>query len=480
MESVFIKIRNMPKGAKASLAYVIASLITQGFNFLATPIYTRILTTADMGVVSSYSTYSSVIGTIVGLGLVSGSFSIGMKEYPDKREQYTSSVFTLNIISAAIFFVLFFIIKDSFSRWMGLGTEYLLLMCLGFMLNPGKSMWFAKNRYELKYKASVFVTIISSFLTILISVYEILKYRENPAADLALVRLVSAAVVTLSFSIVIDLYILLKGKQLINLTYWKVALGTSIPLMIHSLAKVIFDSSDRIMILKMVGKSEVGIYGTLYIFSSISLILWQAINGSLVPFIFVNIQNRNYSAIRRVCNSMLLIYATACISLMLIAPDVVKFMTTKEYLQGIYIMPPVAAGIFFTALYNMYSTVILYYKKTKYIMYGTCICAAVNIILNYVMIRRFGYMAAAYTTLFSFILLSIIQYIFMLIVSEEPDFYDERSFLGLSLVILLFSLIANVLYSNDLVRYIIIALLLLLLLINYKKIIIAIKKIQEG
>ncbi|MCR5540818.1 MAG: polysaccharide biosynthesis C-terminal domain-containing protein, partial [Ruminococcus sp.] len=123
-------------------------------------------------------------------------------------------------------------------------------------------------------------------------------------------------------------------------------------------------------------------------------------------------------------------------------------------------IPPVAAGIFFTSLYNMYSTVVLFYKKTMYIMLSTAIAAVFNIIANYIFIQQFGYVAAAYTTLASFIILSITQYIAMIKMHGSDNIYDEKVFIVLSIVIFAFVIISNFLYSFIILRYLVIFLIL--------------------
>lgn len=52
--------------------------------------------------------------------------------------------------------------------------------------------------------------------------------------------------------------------------------------------------------------------------------------------------------------------------------------------------------------YSLYVNIEHYYKKTPYITVNTIIAAASNIVLNFIFIPRYGYIAAAYTTLASY------------------------------------------------------------------------------
>ena len=58
---------------------------------------------------------------------------------------------------------------------------------------------------------------------------------------------------------------------------------------------------------------------------------------------------------------------------------------------------------FILFLYNIIVPSEYYKKKTQYIMAGTLVAAVINIITNYIFIKMFGFVAAAYTTLFSYV-----------------------------------------------------------------------------
>lgn len=59
-------------------------------------------------------------------------------------------------------------------------------------------------------------------------------------------------------------------------------------------------------------------------------------------------------------------------------------------------------GGLFSLAYGIPAIVEYYHKKTIYISIGTIGAAVVNVVLNYIFIPKFGYVAAAYTTLFSY------------------------------------------------------------------------------
>ena len=233
----------------------------------------------------------------------------------------------------------------------------------------------------------------------------------------------------------------------------------SVPLIGYAFAAQILSVSDRMMISKMVGNDAVGIYSTLYTVSTISLLVWSAINSSFIPYLYQNIGKKE-NKIKELSLALMGSYAIIAVMLTFLAPEIVKILATKEYYEAIYIMPPIAAGVFLTSVSNMYSNLLIYHKKTNYIMYSSMIAAIINLILNYICINIFGYMAAAYTTLVAYIVLAGAQVIFARKIhlkrTGEKSVYNDKAVLFMAILTILAALLGLVLYRYTWLRYIII------------------------
>ena len=86
----------------------------------------------------------------------------------------------------------------------------------------------------------------------------------------------------------------------------------------------------------------------------------------------------------------------------------------------------------------------IYHKKTNYIMYSSIIAAIINLILNYICINIFGYMAAAYTTLVAYIVLAGAQIIFARKVhlkeTGEKSVYNDKAVLFMAILTIMAAL----------------------------------------
>ena len=362
----------------------------------------------------------------------------------------------------AIVIALIYAIAPMFwQKMLGLPNALIILMLIGFLFAPARDFWLSRQRYEYKYKLAGAVSVLTAIVATFASIFAVIFVSNRHFEETSLVRLFSNYIIIYGVAAVIWIYILLKGKKFYCKEYWKMSLAISIPLIGYNIAGQVLNVSDRMMIGRLVNNSAVGIYGTLYTVSSLSLLVWQAINASFVPYLFQNIDKKEHN-IKQISNMLLEAYAVIAVLLTFFAPEIVKILATKEYYEAIYIMPSIAAGVFFTSYANLYSNIAVYYKESKYVMYPAIVAAILNLVLNYVFIKMFGYMAAAYTTLFSYIILAILQVIWSAKVCKENNneinnIYDNKRMLLLAIVTTVVSLMAIPLYSNTFVRYLFIA-----------------------
>ena len=471
LKKILNRYKTVSTAVKASLIYTFASLLTKGLNIITTPIFTRIMSTEEIGVVTTFTSWFTILSVFANLSLNSGSFSVAMMEFKDKRDEYESSILTLSTISSLSLFVIYYFFKKQINSILGLPTSLIYLLLFSFIFLPATDFWMARQRYEYKYKFVAIISIVSTVLSSAIAILVVILARKDNIANLATYRLYGSNFVLLLVAICLYVIIMKKGKVYISKHYWKFALTMSLPLIVHTLSKHILDVSDRIMIANMVGNSAVGIYGILYSISSLSLIFWNAINASLIPYMFEKLQTgkSGEKAINNIIQPMLLLYSVICIILTLISPEVIGILATEEYHQAIYIMPPVAAGIYLTSIYNIFGNVLLYHKKTNYIMWATLCSAVVNVVLNYLLISKFGFIAAAYTTLVSYIVLSILQFIAMKKVHGYAIF-DVPKLITISIVTIVACMLCNLIYNYFIFRYVIVVSIIVILFVKRKKI----------
>ena len=448
-----------PVGIKSAFVYTVSSVFTRGLAIITLPIFTRLMTVDQIGVVNIFNSWYSLLSVFATLSLTSGGFAVAMKEYCDRRNEYESSVLSLTSIIAGVIALIYFIAPTFWQEALGLPNELIILMLVGFLFAPARDFWLARERYEYKYKLAGCISIFTAIMASVFSIIAVVSLSRKGIESTATGRLIANYIVVFGVAAIIWIYIIIKGKTFYCKEYWKMSLTVSLPLVGYNIAAQVLNVSDRMMISSMVNNSAVGIYSILYTVSSLSLLVWQAINSSFVPYIFQNIENKDHK-IKDISSMLISAYAIIAVLLTFFAPEIVRILATKEYYEAIYIMPPIAAGVFFTSYSNLYSNIAVYYKKTKYVMYPAIIAACINLLLNYIFIKIYGYMAAAYTTLLSYIVLAVLQSFWSSKVCGENDNAIGNIFDNRKMIIIAISTIGAVmagipLYSHTLMRYVI-------------------------
>ena len=457
LKKLFSKI---PLGIKASVIYTIASLLSKGIALITVPIFTRLMPPDQIGIVNIFNSWESMISSFATLALTSGGYFIALKEFNSERDQYMSSVLSLTSLIALMMTVVYFIMPDIWNNLTGLNNILFIFMLVGFGVKPATQFWLGRQRYEYNYKLAGSITILSSILETFVSVVAVIYANTLNCKNLGEIRLCSGLFVTYAVAGVLWFYLMSKGRRFFDKRFWKLSLTLSMPLVGHLIASQILSVSDRTMISHMVGNREVGLYSILYSGSSISLIIWNAINSSFIPFLFDNIENKEkHDDIKRISTHLLLAYGLGSVFITVVAPEIVSILAPHEYCEAVYIMPPIAAGVFFTSVSNMYSNMLIYHKKTQYIMVSSIIAASVNVVLNYYCIGIWGYEAAAYTTLIAYIILALVQAFqyrkihFYVTSDNTSSIYEDRKIALIAILVVLLCISCIWLYSYPLLRY---------------------------
>lgn len=471
MNKYIKKFKDASPAVKASMVLLASNLVLKGLSMISGPIFTRIMSTAQYGLVSNYNSWRDIFFVFVTLNLASGVFNNGMLEFRTDRDRFQFSLVSITALLTGIFLVVFQLFQKTFTSVMELPSSLIYIMILYYLATPAFQFWSGRQRYEYKYKALAYITVLSAVASMGIGIFAVLNTSDDNSAIIKIS-------VTEGINIIIGLFFILytgyKASFRINLEYCKYALAFNIPLLPHYLSMYVLSSSDRIMITKMVGLSATAIYSVSYTVASFITILWQSIEASLSPWIYEKLNRNEKENVREVTGKTLLILAAACLFCTLFAPEIMSLLAPEEYSAGIYVIPPVTAGVFFTAMYSVYMRVELFYKQSGFATIATSIAALANIFLNFIFIQWFGAVAAGYTTMISYALLAALHY-FNVKRKHYETAFDNRKFLILSILVISATCFISFTYSLSIIRYLIIAVGFVVMIRNRKKIVFLIR-----
>lgn len=395
------------KVIKAGAGYVIGNYLIKGITFLSAPIFTRLFTTEEFGEINTFFSYESILYIIIGLALHS-SLNKAYFKYKEKFNEYTSSLVLMLLVSTAIWFALANIFYDLYKDVFGYSqflANMLIVNCLANSL-----LQFYCNYIGISYEFKRFVVIssINAISSMVVSIVLVLTIFKDAHCE---GRIIGYTIPFISIGIYIMAVFFRKARPIVKKDYWVFGLTYSLPLIPHGISQVVLGAFDKIMIRDMVGSSEAGIYS----FASTVLLIFRVAANSLEnvwkPWVFEKLDAKDYDAIKKQGARFAFGMAIFLCLLIMVSPELIMILGDREYWGSTDCVIPVLVGGYFAFIYVLPAMVEYYYEKTKHIAIGTVSAAVINLALNYVCIRQWGYIAAAYTTVATYLLYFVFHYV---------------------------------------------------------------------
>lgn len=472
------KYQILPKTIKASLWFTVCFVIQRGLQFIGMPIFTRIMSIEDYGVYSVFLSWFNLICVFTSLSIYNGVFNRAYIKYESKRDSYVSSVQYLTVIVSVIFSIVMLLCHNLISDLTGFDLKFQLLMCVNVIFFPTFQYWAQKQRFIFEYKTLVWLTLLNSFLNLIIGILFVLISEEKALALVSVTVFVQSTI-----NIVLFFNLAKKGNCGFDREFWHWSLLMALPLIPHYLSETLLGHADRIMINSMCGPTQAGIYNIVYQISMFMTIIRTGINGSYIPWLYLMLNSKNYESIKIVTNYIILIMMCLTFFIMLIGPEILRFVAPDSYYEAVVDIPAIMCGGYFIFIYVLFVNIEIYYEQTRFVAIASCLAAFLNIVLNMYSIPIWGYLSAGYTTMISYILMAIFHFYFLLKMKNKyndmNEIFDMKTIAYSSLMLFILCLVSLLLYKIAIVRWVCILLLLYFFYCKRKLIVFFIDTIQN-
>ena len=438
---------NETKAARSGIWYVISNVMIRAVGIITAPIYPRLLTTAETGYANNFNNYVSIFYVIAGLCLI---YSVGRAklDFPDGGfDAYMSAIQGLSSLFGAIVLI-FIIIFSPADGMLGFTKPVVIILFAYLIVFPSIDYMQYKLRFEYRYKENIAISVFITLATVLLSIALILLMP----ADRGLAKILGTVIPSALVALICYGTLLARGKCLVNIKYWKYALAIGLPMIPHGLAMILLARIDVSMIQKLCDYSAVGLYTSGYTIGSLLMFITNAVGNAWVPLFNERLDRGDIEAIRRDNKILMEVGCFMTLCFIAVAPELIKLLYAKPYHESMWVVAPVALGTLCQYFYTGYVNAELFYKKTALIAVNSCIAAGINVLLNYIFIRRFGYIAAAYTTLLGYFILMILHYVTTVFILRKRIYNDAYYFIMLILTIAVGTLLC-VLYGGIATRY---------------------------
>ena len=393
--------------------YFPAQVVPAIVGFFSIPIITRLFLPAD------YGNYVLVIATVSILSAIVGWLSMSIirfhpvYERDGKLEEFYGTVIKLLLISITALSLIFLAILFLSQAYLSNNLYHLMRIgVLVFILTASLSVLLdflrAKRQVSWYTAFSVWksVTAIGFGLAlVLILRYGIEGLLWGSVLSIAVALPLVWRVAVEKFSV---------SRSIFTSSAREMA-GYSFPLVLGNLAAWILSLSDRYVLEFFRGSHEVGIYSASYLISEYGILFVASLFMLSGGPIGMNIWEKegvekSREFVSKTTRYYLMICLPAAVGLSVLAKPIISVLTAPEYHEGYRIVSFVVFGGLLLGLQQRFQSGLVFYKKTRPIMF--CIVAAgiLNLALNILLVPKYGYMAAAATTLFgySFLLVAMV------------------------------------------------------------------------
>ncbi|MCI8566631.1 MAG: oligosaccharide flippase family protein [Lachnospiraceae bacterium] len=454
------------KALKSGVWYTISNFLLKSIGFLTTPIFTRLISQADFGDFNNFSSWLQILIVFVSLNLESTLVSAKF-DYKNRFDNYITSVLALSILSATIWLIVLNVFFFKLFDILSMRRFHLNCMLIYLLTYPGLRFFQIRERCFYRYKATVLTNILLSIGTAVLSVFLVVCMSDKLTG-----RIIGYVAPAIFMGTIVYAFFFIHERK-IDLSCWKYAIHICIPYIPHLLSLHILNSMDRIMIRQICGAEDTALYSLAYMCGSIITILLVSMNEAFSPWLGDKLYRKEYGVIRIFSKKYILLFFCLAYGAILAAPEILLILGGESYLEAKYVMPPVAMGCMCQFVYTMFVNIEQINKKTIGMAIASVSAALINYGLNAIFIPKYGFIAAAYTTLAGFIWL-LLSHMFIVYKMKMSKVYDY-AFIGIVMLVSLgFSILANGLYRKNGLRHIVLGVYIISLIfvaIYFKKLI---------
>ena len=415
------------KALKSGIWYTISSISVKAVLIITTPLFTRLMSTTDYGISATFTTWFTLLNVVCSLNLW---YSIGRAkiDFHDKLEEYVASVQLLAFLFCIIVGGIAILFLDKVCILLELNQTLVIALFVYLLAYPAVQLTQAKFKYQYNYKGNIGITIYTTLVTTILSLLFVLLMPDNRALG----KVLGAVVTSVLFAACIWFKDIKTKNVRIRFQYWKYGLIISVPLILNSISLNILAQSDRIFITKYCGSDYTGIYSLAYSYAILINIVLNSVNEAWLPWFHDSFHDKMYDAIKKNVKPLVIFGCWFGIGCIAIAPEAIALLGGKNYYEGIWVVPPVTLGVVCNYIFQHYEHIELHLKKTWFISAGTITAAAINIGLNYIFVPRFGFVAAAYTTLFCYFILMVLHHYISRWVLKIHLYHDKFMYLAIA------------------------------------------------
>ncbi len=322
---------NLP--AKAGALYTLVGIISRAAGFLFTPVFTRILTSAEYGAYSLFNSYLSILAIIGSLEIPGGVLYRILQRNSGDEESVMASAQKTVLISSFLSLILFIAFMSIFG-----GGEifpgFYITICISSIFRILINLYASRERYHYRKGTICLIGISESIATPLLS---LLLFALLPADGKYHVTIKALSHSLILLLVFVTLFIYTRSKR--NVTQLSGAgdghireiLKVALPMLPYYVSLILLSQAMPTLVSMSLGKEAVGGYGIAYALGSAPTMLLSGTASVLMPWIMRKLSEGKEEKVKSLITKLTRVIAPLTLAFLCIAPEGFSFLAPSAY-----------------------------------------------------------------------------------------------------------------------------------------------------
>ena len=388
--------------AKDTAIYGVSSIVGRFINYLLTPLYTNVLKAqgGEYGAITKMYAYTALCLVLLTFGMETTMFRFANKEGQKPARVFSTALISVGILSA-LFAAVCILNRFEICAYLNYPEhpEYVTALSLVVAIDSFQAIVFSYLRFLKRPIKFAALKLTNIFMTIVLNLIVILWFREIYQDYPTLLGWFNPNHVIRYVFYITEIFQIRNGfdtklfRQMLSYTW---------PILILGLAGILNQVADKICFTKIItgdeGERLLGIYGSAVKVAMIMSMLTQAFRYAYEPLVFSTAahdregQNKVYADAMK----FFIIFALLAFLAVMFYLEILKFIIGRTYWEGLKVVPIVMMAEIFMGIYFNLS---FWYKLIDQTWWGAIfsfIGCAVLLVINFVFVPKYGYMACAW------------------------------------------------------------------------------------
>ncbi len=397
--------------------YTIGNLLVTIAGFISFPLYTRVLTVADYGIMNTISAILLLLAAVAKLGVQHATIRYYAEVKAGKNaldlNAFYATVFWGMAITGLVLMLIWILIVVVLPLpwWQDPKISGLLLMTSVLILvrNINSAMTNILRAQQRSTVLSIF-NVVNRYATLALTIGILFYAITNVTGFYISIIIAEILAVTAMF-----LYLRRDCQFAPSQTSWplyRMMLVYGIPMIGFEMSSILLNLGGRLTLLPLQGEEAVGLYSAAYsLCEYVQLTVIAAINQAISPIYLRLWEEKGEAATRQFVEQSLhyyLLIAPAIFAgLVGVGDELIVLLASDKYAAATPMIPFVIAGMLLDGAVMVFGAGLYIRKQTKILMYLVFACALLNLVLCAGLIPVFGMKGAAIAMLLSYSVLAL-------------------------------------------------------------------------